>query len=429
MVPSQHVSERGTGVQVVGDGNTVILYTGSSELHLTRKHRRTARPKADLELLRVDLRATTLLGRSEELTNLQEWLTSSRNISVRCISGRAGVGKTRIGLELCALAETKGWVAGFARQDVLRVFLQNSPAAWRWTQPTLVVVDYAAASVADLRAWLEILAQREFGANEPPLRLLLLERNADLAVGWWAELTRPAGFSDPPVGDLLDPGSPIALSGFDSVQHRRALLAQVMAEASRLANVEPALTPPPTGADPEFDRQLSEDARCNEPLHLVLLGLDAVATRTLTLSLSRVDLANRIADRERARLELYAKGWKLSEALVTHLVACITLEGGCEFEAAAKLSVDEQEAMGLPESVPTEQIVSNLAETMSERESRRIDAVRPNLVGEAFFLKQMQRLERFPAKQDAIISRAWERARERVAAEPSWAAEKAVSKP
>src|SRR5262249_1107552 len=62
------VGERGIGVQISGDGSTVIVYAGRSELSLLRKHLRQAEPKTELQLLRVDLRATTLVGRERHLS-------------------------------------------------------------------------------------------------------------------------------------------------------------------------------------------------------------------------------------------------------------------------------------------------------------------------------------------------------------------------
>ncbi|MBV8612208.1 MAG: hypothetical protein JOY66_00355, partial [Acetobacteraceae bacterium] len=89
----QTVGERGIGVQFSGDGNTIIVFAGASELVLTRKHARKAKPTNELQLLRVDLRATTLVGREGDLAPLHAWLASDRLVSVRCVTGRAGVGK------------------------------------------------------------------------------------------------------------------------------------------------------------------------------------------------------------------------------------------------------------------------------------------------------------------------------------------------
>jgi hypothetical protein len=88
----QSVREHGIGIQNIGDGNPVIVYAGRAELSLLRKHARKAQPKTELQLLRVDLRATTLVGRDAELTALKAWLTSDRLVIVRCLTGRAGAG-------------------------------------------------------------------------------------------------------------------------------------------------------------------------------------------------------------------------------------------------------------------------------------------------------------------------------------------------
>jgi len=104
----QTVGERGIGVQISGDGNTAIVYAGLAELSLLRKHARKSEPKTELQLLRVDLRATTLVGRRAERSALDVWLQSDRPVSARCITGRAGVGKTRLAIELCEGAEIAG---------------------------------------------------------------------------------------------------------------------------------------------------------------------------------------------------------------------------------------------------------------------------------------------------------------------------------
>jgi hypothetical protein len=128
----QIVGERGIGVQLSGGGNTVIVYAGSAELHLVPKHRRKAeRLETELQLLRVDLRATTLLGRDAELATLRAWLDSPRLISVRCITGRAGAGKTRLAVELCERADGAGWIAGFAHYAQFQEFVKQA-AGWRW---------------------------------------------------------------------------------------------------------------------------------------------------------------------------------------------------------------------------------------------------------------------------------------------------------
>src|SRR5215469_13663281 len=121
---NQAVAERGVGVQISGDGNTVIVYAARSELTLIRKHARRAEPKTELQLLRVDLRATTLVGRERDLSALEAWLATDRPITLRCVTGRAGVGKTRLAIELCAHAEPV-WTAGFSDHSQFSEFTKH----------------------------------------------------------------------------------------------------------------------------------------------------------------------------------------------------------------------------------------------------------------------------------------------------------------
>jgi hypothetical protein len=132
-----------------------MLTAGAAHLSLDQRHRPRARPRDERELLLTELRATTLVGREADLVALKAWLDSPRGISARCITGQAGAGKTRLALELCERAEQAGWAVGFARQEELARFHANhSPGDWQWPSRTLVVVDYAAASVQVLRSWL-----------------------------------------------------------------------------------------------------------------------------------------------------------------------------------------------------------------------------------------------------------------------------------
>jgi hypothetical protein len=261
----QQIGERGIGVQVSGDGNTVVVYAGVNELHLVRKHTRKAEPKTELQLLRVDLRGTSLVGRQIASAQLQSWLASDAIVLMRCIIGRAGVGKTRLAIELCEHAQQTGWAAGFVQYGQFQEFIKHA-ASWRWSTPTLVVIDYAAALARDLRPWLEILARPETQVHGKKLRLLLLERHAERDVGWWADLLRPASLSDPAPDELVDAREPVSLPSLTAVEDRRALLAEAMRWAAKIAGIHPAPAPPAVGRNADFDRRLGDDTINNEPL-------------------------------------------------------------------------------------------------------------------------------------------------------------------
>jgi tetratricopeptide (TPR) repeat protein len=411
----QSVGERGIGIQNVGDNITVIVYAGRAELSLLRKHARKAEPTTELQLLRVDLRATTLVGRDAERAALQAWLTSDRPVTVRCLTGRAGAGKTRLAIELCEQAEKAGWTAGFVESNQFTEFVKLA-AEWRWKTDMLVVVDYAAAFARDLRAWLEILARPESQSSGKRLRLLLLERHAERDLGWWAELMRPVSFSDPGPDELADPPEPVPLPSLSTVGDRRAVLAETMRLVGEIAGIQPIPQPPLPDANADFDRRLADDTINNEPLYLMMAGAEAIWTGApAALTLSRIDLAQRAAARERQRLHRLALQWGVPEKLVAHLAMCVTLQGGCSAEEGRRLVDEERRAKGFPETVPATEIVNRLAEALPTPGEAGVDAVRPDLIGEAFLLQEMEEHRRFPRIQTEIVERAWRRADNKVA--------------
>jgi hypothetical protein len=248
------VGDNSIAIQVAGDN--VVISVGTVSLTLARRHLLKARPRNERELLITEIRGTDLVGRDADLAALNAWLRAPHDLpAVRCLTGRAGAGKTRLAIELCEQAEASGWTAGFATLAELQRFHDaRSLEDWRWGKPTLIVVDYAAASARMLRAWLEALARRRPAPDEAPLRLLLLERHADRQVGWWADLIRPGGLSGRGPDELASPAEPVPLPPLDSPADRRALLRQVVGLAAGfVGKAVPDI--PPEGADVDFDRR------------------------------------------------------------------------------------------------------------------------------------------------------------------------------
>jgi hypothetical protein len=385
-----HVAAGATGIQVKGDYNTVLI-AGEAQLHSERRHRRRAVPRDLRDLLLTELRATNLVGRQEELAALRSWMTTQRqgrDISVHCLTGQGGAGKTRLAIELCEWAEAAGWSAGFVLQDELAQ--HHRAFEWRWSRKSLIVVDYAAASVGVLRSCLEELARGEAGSHEPPLRILLLERYADRDQGWWSDLIRPGGISGPGVASLIDPRAPLPLGPLRAVEERRALLVQAMLLAAPFLG-KSAAPLPPLDADLMFDQRLASDAIETEPLFLVMAGIVAVESDAPSaLALGRLDLAERVADAERSRLQRLARASGADESLVLHLAACVTLQNGCDAVAATELVEQERVALGDRSISRTDQLVALLRELLPGQAGEAIDAVRPDLIGEAFLLKEIR---------------------------------------
>jgi len=96
-----------------------------------------------------------------------------------------------------------------------------------------------------------------------------------------------------------------------------------------------------------------------------MAGAEAIRTgAAAALALTRVDLAERAAGRERERLNRLALQWSLPGKLVAHLAMCVTLQGGCSAEDALELVREERRAVGFPETVPAAELVNRLAEAL-----------------------------------------------------------------
>lgn len=131
-----------------------------------------------------------LVGREQELASLQDWLNAPTSISIRCLIGRGGSGKTRLAIELLR-SLPKYWRAGFVEREDFESYLRQVRfRTCEWAQPTLLILDYSAA----YSGWLETLIKdlRDRDQSELlPLRILLLERHASDKDGWYARLVGP----------------------------------------------------------------------------------------------------------------------------------------------------------------------------------------------------------------------------------------------
>ena len=148
-----------------------------------------------------------------------------------------------------------------------------------------------------------------------------------------------------------------------------------------------------------------------------MAGIVAAETNApAALAMGRLDLAFRLAGAERSRLQRRAHAIGADPSLVTHLAACITLQAGCDADSATVLVDDERKALGDRSATRTDQLVALLRDALAPAEGDGIDAVRPDLIGEAFLLDELGGQQRPPAQQAAIVARAFARAGQRVVA-------------
>ncbi|MEO1093152.1 MAG: hypothetical protein AAFX81_21245, partial [Pseudomonadota bacterium] len=404
-------------VQIQGDGNSVTITVGDTSLVLTKRHELRFEPEAPLDLLLPENEVVPLVGRDDVRADLDAWLADDAPISVRLVTGEGGSGKTRLAIDLCRGAEAGGWTAGFAAtEEMARFHGQTNVEAWRPDKPVLVVVDYAATKGPVLQRWLTGLARMRSLPEAGKLRLLLLERHGSRDGGWWQALTQFGGIEARRLQRMIDPPEPIGLMPIAAADDRRRVLAAVMAAASALDGREPPLAPPEPGADPWFDRRLADPSADNSPLLLHMAALAAVQARQAhKLDRSRTELALELADQEILRLRKLAENRGVGPALFQHLVAAVTVEGGVDGEGLQRLLTEEGAALNAPMSIDDVHARRNAllaALTPPERHgaapaaAKLVDAVRPDLVGEALVLRTWEP----EPDQFARVDRCWVRA-------------------
>jgi hypothetical protein len=116
-------------------------------------------------------RATQLVGRTDELSQLKEFINSPSRFSWHLLMGAGGTGKSRLALELCRECDSE-WHAGFlnrAKQDF-------DWSRFRPSRKTLVVIDYVASRAARISEIILTLS-RSAKHYAHPVRVLLVERN------------------------------------------------------------------------------------------------------------------------------------------------------------------------------------------------------------------------------------------------------------
>lgn len=331
---------------------------------LRRLHASTSVCAAPWDIAIPERRATPFLGRAEEMAALQAWLSGPEPVAVQRISGGAGTGKTRLAIELCAWAEVRGWDAGFIATDAVSCLTKR-----RRSSPSLVVLDEMepppAAWVGDQRT------------DDPPLRILAIDRNSEPIAAGVAE--------------------PLRLGGLRTNDEKLALLRQAMSLSAAEAGVRVCL---PHGC-------MTLDI--HEPLHLLMAGLIAPhAGLRVALSETPAVLAHRIAARERQRLERLAPILGLNASVLCHIAACVTLQAGCPLDAAGLLVHEEASALAFHLPASCDEVADAITDAMGSDRRDLLAPIGPQPVGGAFLINEIG--SHAPEAQAGIIERALRRA-------------------
>jgi hypothetical protein len=417
-----------TIIQVVGDNNR-IRFSPETTLYLAPVRRPgELRVKSEIDILDPDFQAVPLLGRDADLQLLTEWLQGG-GIKVMALVGEGGSGKTRLAIELLN-SLNDNWQGGFLlAAEAARFPFHQNLSTWIWPKDTLVVVDYAATMRTVLSTWLLQLA----GSNaEKSLRILLLERYANVKSGWFSSLTDGLN-SSKGARDLLDPIQPKHIAPIVSLAHRRSILASGLQVLTKLkeGSAEAANSVirelPELSEAPWFVRKLSL-SQWADPLLLLMAAIichaagvhDALDVSQLAavegfaqevedaLSMSRVEVAKKVAAREASRLMRFARN-ETEKRILVHLYACVILCGELDPEQATQIAKSEFEALQLNWTDGAGAAVRELQIATSQDSTLR--RLRPDLLAEAFLLmdehlfdgKAVRRMGKINPKQLAQI--------------------------
>jgi hypothetical protein len=314
------------------------------------------------------------IGRDDELAELQAFLEDDRPFAWWAWTGGAGVGKSRLALELCRSVSTR-WYAGFLAEDD-----QDALATFRPAGPTLVVIDYA----GQRSEWLSrVLVALASGPPSSAVRLLVLERTA--SGPWWDELERVGRFVEGRLVASVRYGLPRELTGLEADDLRK-LVEEVANELGKSVTgsalediVEYAYELDPGGA----------------PLVAMLATMDSLTEAGRG---PRDEVLKRLLARERARLTDSAHGLAAGESGLERARILATMVGG----------ITPSDYVDMTNAAPNG-LLPDIYQCHGPALDAALDGVEPDMLGELLVLEQLSPGTTVGVVANELAALAWSR--------------------
>jgi hypothetical protein len=356
----------------------------------------------ELDILDPRREIIPFVGRTENVRDFWNWLVDTspgERVNVRTIVGGAGNGKTRFAIHLARLLHNfhpGEWWCAFVKPDADKRLVKHIFDGHN----SLLIVDYAASQVAGVKALLKHLDQwRLRPGSTGRVRVLLLERDASEKEGWLSRVAEKGGDSE----SLFAPSSkPFELSSVPAFSDQRVILESTLAACRRLGFGHCASIPK-AGENPVF-QELLKQLKWQGPLYLQMAAIVGAHSNLVdALSLSRLDLAHDLANRElrRMRDRFFPEDSEFRFSQLVHAVKLVTLAGGASDSEVERIVREARHSIS-GEKVPGgwNDDLGAIAEKLRAAVPG-LRPITPDIVGEAFLLSGKEVLT------DAQVGRAW----------------------
>lgn len=315
-----------------------------------------------------------LMGRNDELDELNDFMRSEARFAWWLWSGPAGAGKSRLALEVCQRLDG----------DWNRGFLSEIPSLDErdllFGAPTLIVIDYAAQRATEVSSLLLALARRQDQLTVP-VRVLLLER---LASGtWWTVLQRLHRASES--AEVV--ASMFALPRDLGPLAERELMAVIRATANHLGQT---INDAKCGEIAEHAHAIDDRGR---PLFASIAAVDSLEGR------SHGGTRDQVLGEVLRRLNAQTAASIASDGLlrrVRNLLALSTAVGGLTTDDYVLLRAEPDCGDLIPSAV---------ADISARRLDELLQGIEPDIVGELYVLEDIATPGLESAEAKAIVRR------------------------